>query len=160
MNRLVLLVLIHCVAGCRPPVDLQTYDPGSDQLIFLVSGSRPQQTYYRVGGDASHWVGTASTTLEAPPPESGAWDLKFDDWEVVQIPDAKLGWRTALACAKADGNLRSIAESFAIGRCDHDSDRCCSQSGVLLVGAGSTCVLPAEWGPRATGFCATNRLIQ
>lgn len=150
MNRYWTVALFLIVVGCGPQVDVYSYEPGHDQVLFLYSAVLPTQVFYREGADSVRWTATASTSLESPPPVSGPWTTRRQDWVVIGGP---IGIERR-PCEADALPLQRLASRLSISVCRVGSEECCTASGKRLVGSGRQCRVPTEWtSPLAEGLC-------
>ncbi len=145
MKYLCCAVGLVVLNGCRPPVDILEYDQDRDQIIFLYHPIQPQQVFYSERGGDTPWSATSSSALELPPPSSGPWNLRFDDWTMVFARDGQLLAEKS-DCTIDFMSARARASMFTVGSCAADRGICCRNGEQLVVGRESSCRVLSSWG--------------
>lgn len=144
--RFLAAAALALVAGCSPPLIVESYAWDKDQLIVLHSSARPAQVFFRGAGDEG-WTATSSSTLEAAPPNSGLWDLELTDWTVLNLGEGRIQVRQPGECRIEEWEISRIATRVSVKSCDRPDTSCnCAPKGAIWLDAGAEeCHLPAEW---------------
>lgn len=141
--RFLVATALALIAGCSPPVIVESYAWDKDQLILLHSITRPAQVFFRAAGDEG-WTATSSSTLEPAPPVSGLWDLEFTDWTVLNLGQGRVQVRQPGKCHNEDWEISRIASRIAVDSCARPTCTC-QTSELVLVEPGAECPVPTEW---------------